>query len=83
MMLNGTSRFTHLGLVPGFHFTAVLLSDAIVLTSDFLQDPAQVLLGLGVHLHINRAAGNMVAQGCKLLQVGEQSRSVGSKIKPT
>lgn len=65
-------RCPHLGLVPGFHFTAILLSDAVVLTSDFLQNPVQVLLRLSVHLHIHRAARNISPQDCKLLQGEEQ-----------
>lgn len=61
------SRSPHLDLVPGLSVAAVLVSDALVLGPDLLHDGRQVLLRLGVHLHVHRAAAHHGTQGCKLL----------------
>ena len=69
----------HLDLVPGVHIAAVLLSDALILRPDHVQDLVQVLLRLGVHLHVHRAGIHLIAQGCKLLQA-EQQLKARSKV---
>lgn len=58
----------HLDLVPGLHFAAVLVSDALILRSDLRHDGRHVRLRLGIHLHVHRAGTDLVTQGCKLLQ---------------
>lgn len=58
----------HLDLIPGLHLTAVLFIDALILSSDLIQDLVQVFLRLGVHLHIHRADRNLSTQGCELLK---------------
>lgn len=60
----------HLRLVPGFHFAAVLVDNALVLISDLIDDGRQVLLRCSIHLHIDGAGGHEGTQGSKLLEKG-------------
>lgn len=62
---------THFGLVPGLHFSAVLLGDAFILLTDLLHDAGQVLLRCGVNLHVYAAGGHLSAKSCELLQINE------------
>lgn len=61
----------YLAFVPGLHFFAVLVSDALVLRSDLPQDAAHVCLRTGLHLHIYRVGSHLVTQGCNLLQASK------------
>lgn len=67
--LNAVSPY--LALVPLLHFTAVLVSDALILSSDFRHESTHVSLRLGIHLHVHRAGTDLVTQGCNLLQKAE------------
>lgn len=68
---------SHLALVPRLHVAAVLLGDGLVLSSDLDQDPVQVLLGLGVHLHVHGAGGHEAALSGHLLQTQQPSETRG------
>lgn len=70
----------HLDLVPGLHFAAVLLSDALILRSDLIHDHRYVLLRLGIHFHVHRAGTDLATQRCELLQAAQQSQRSG-KVK--
>lgn len=57
---------THLVVEPGLLVTAVFVDHALVLATDFLQHPVEVLLGRGVHLHVHVVA-DLGAEGSELL----------------
>lgn len=48
--------FFHLVIEPGLLFAAMLVCDGFVLGADLLQHSVEVLLGRGVHLHIDGAS---------------------------
>ena len=74
---NVSSHSPHLDLVPGIHFAAVLLSDALILTSELIQGAAHVIPRLGINLHVHRAGINLATHGCHLLQAAQQSQRSG------
>lgn len=58
--------FFHLVIEPGFLIAAVLVCDGFVLGADLLQHSVEVLLGRGVHLHVD-GASELRAQHRQLL----------------
>lgn len=59
---------TYFALVPGLHFSAVLIDDALILGSDLLHDAGHVLLRCGVNLNVYAAGGHLSAKSCEFLQ---------------
>lgn len=65
--------FFHLVIEPGLLIAAVLVCDGFVLGADVLQHSVEVLLGRGVHLHVD-SAGELRAQSRQLLHGRERKR---------
>lgn len=63
---------THLALVPGLHFAAVLLVDGLVLRADLIDGLSQVRLRSRVHLHVYAAAGHLSAPSRQFLHEKEK-----------
>ena len=70
----GCNGHVYLLSKPGLLLAAVFVADVFVLGADFFQGFVEVLLGFGVHLHVDGAC-NLRAQCCQLLKDREQQKS--------
>lgn len=73
-----TGKSFHLLSKPGLLVTAMFVSDAFILGADLIQDFVEVLMGCGIHLHID-CASKLRAHSCQLLN-NQGGKEVSIKI---